>query len=101
MAGKIADFNRGKRRVEHREYKNLSETIRRKMKRIDLLKQTGNQPAIDAEMCDLSKLDRQRKALPSADPLDAGYRRLTYIRYADDFLIGIIGSRLDAYFGRW
>ena len=28
--------------------------------------------------------------------MDAGYRRLVYIRYADDFLIGIIGTRAEA-----
>ncbi|GAA3327086.1 hypothetical protein GCM10020331_065650 [Ectobacillus funiculus] len=28
--------------------------------------------------------------------MDNGYKRLTYVRYADDFLIGIIGSKEDA-----
>lgn len=27
--------------------------------------------------------------------MDSSYRRLKYIRYADDFLIGIIGSKAD------
>jgi group II intron reverse transcriptase/maturase len=96
MAGKIADFNRGKRRAVHHEYKNLCESIKRKMKRIDLLKQVGSQQVLAAEMRELSELDKQRKGLPSIDPLDAKYRRLTYIRYADDFLIGVIGSRSEA-----
>ena len=40
---------------------------------------------------------RQRwVTLPSVDPTDENYRRLTYCRYADDFLIGVIGSREDA-----
>lgn len=32
----------------------------------------------------------------ASDPQDPTYRRLYYTRYADDFLIGIIGSKLDA-----
>ena len=34
--------------------------------------------------------------LPARDPLDPNYRRLRYCRYADDFLIGIIGSKAEA-----
>src|SRR5205814_566216 len=32
----------------------------------------------------------------ASDPQDPGFRRMTYCRYADDFLIGIIGSKADA-----
>lgn len=32
---------------------------------------------------------------PSRDEMDNGYCRLKYVRYADDFLIGIIGSKED------
>jgi len=32
----------------------------------------------------------------AADPMDSEYRRVLYVRYADDFLIGIIGSKHDA-----
>ena len=30
------------------------------------------------------------------DEMDMNYRKLKYVRYADDFLIGIIGSKQDA-----
>jgi group II intron reverse transcriptase/maturase len=39
---------------------------------------------------------KQRRRLPAGDPNDPGYRRLRYVRYADDFLLGVIGSRADA-----
>jgi hypothetical protein len=34
--------------------------------------------------------------LPSGNPHDPGYRRLRYIRYADDFLLGFIGPLTEA-----
>ena len=34
--------------------------------------------------------------LPSRDPYDPGYRRLRYVRYADDFVLGFIGPKVEA-----
>jgi group II intron reverse transcriptase/maturase len=39
---------------------------------------------------------RQKQLLPSLDPHDPGYRRLRYLRYADDWLIGWSGPRSEA-----
>jgi len=36
------------------------------------------------------------RAIPYGDPLDEDYRRMVYVRYADDFLIGVIGSKENA-----
>lgn len=44
----------------------------------------------------LKAIERERAAFPSRDEMDGSYRRLKYIRYADDFIIGIIGSKEDA-----
>src|SRR5438876_1564759 len=38
-------------------------------------------------------LARQMRTLPSVDPMDPGYRRLRYIRYADDHILGFTGPK--------
>src|SRR2546429_5941103 len=41
-------------------------------------------------------LRKQLRTLPTADPMDPGYRRLKYIRYADDHILGFIGPKAEA-----
>ena len=41
-------------------------------------------------------LRRQLLSLPSQDPDDPGYRRLRYLRYADDHLLGFAGPKAEA-----
>ena len=41
-------------------------------------------------------LRKQMQQLPSGDPYDPGYRRLRYVRYADDFVLGLIGPKAEA-----
>ena len=42
------------------------------------------------------QLRRQMQQLPSRDPYDPDYRRLRYVRYADDFVLGFIGPKVEA-----
>jgi hypothetical protein len=42
------------------------------------------------------RLRKQIQAMPSRDPRDPNYRRLRYIRYADDWLLGFCGPRSEA-----
>lgn len=42
------------------------------------------------------QIERERIKYPNRDPFDPDFRRLQYVRYADDFLIGVIGSKEDA-----
>ena len=41
-------------------------------------------------------LRKQQHSLPSRDTHDPGYRRLRYIRYADDHLLGFAGPKAEA-----
>ena len=40
--------------------------------------------------------EKQAKSLNSIDYMDNSYKRIRYVRYADDFLVCIIGSKADA-----
>jgi hypothetical protein len=42
------------------------------------------------------RLRNQMRSLPSQDPHDPDYRRLRYIRYADDHLLGFTGPKAEA-----
>ncbi len=42
------------------------------------------------------QLMQQAQSIPSRDPHDSEFRRLWYVRYADDFLLGYIGPKSEA-----
>ena len=44
----------------------------------------------------LRAIEQERIHIPYADPFDEGFKRIQYVRYADDFLVGVIGSKEDA-----
>ncbi|MCY3558437.1 MAG: reverse transcriptase domain-containing protein [Chloroflexi bacterium] len=43
-----------------------------------------------------AQLRQARRRLPAGDPVDPDYRRLRYVRYADDFVLGFIGPKSEA-----
>lgn len=43
----------------------------------------------------IKQLEQERLKLSPTLPIAAGYRRLFYVRYADDWLCGVIGSKED------
>ncbi len=92
-----AGFDRGTRRKPCRRYLALDARIRRLRRKIDALRAAG---ADEAEVRDCLKrikvILQERRTVPSVDPMDPDFRRLRYCRYADDFLIGVIGSKAEA-----
>ena len=86
MALKIAEFNNGKRRREPVEYSRLCGRRRREKKKAQ---QTG-------DWSTFKTLTEQMLNTPASDSQDPNFRRMYFCRYADDWLIGIIGSKADA-----
>jgi group II intron reverse transcriptase/maturase len=74
--------NRGEKRQQNLAYKTQMEKARR-------LRLKGKTQ-------EARQLRRQAQEMPSHASDDANYRRLKYIRYADDFLLGFQGTRQEA-----
>ncbi len=47
-------------------------------------------------VADFKAIQKELLATPYLNPCDQGYKNLQFNRYADDFVVGIIGSRKDA-----
>ena len=43
-----------------------------------------------------TQLGKELRRLPSKDPYDPEFRRLRFVRFADDFLLGYVGSKPEA-----
>ena len=78
----LPDHNRGRQRKRNREYQRLDSKAK-------YLRRTGRAK----EAATVRPLMR---SLPYNDTHDPDYRRLRYIRYADDFLLGFTGPKDEA-----
>jgi len=75
----IPEYTKGKGRRKNREYNNFI------------------QPAYRSkDPKEAKKLRQKAQQLPSLAPMDPEFRRLRYVRYADDFLLGFTGTREEA-----
>jgi hypothetical protein len=78
----IPQHTQGQRRKRNHEYSRVKRWLQRARDR-------GNRATVRS-------LIKQRRTLPSGDPMDPGYRRLRYCRYADDHILGFIGPKAGA-----
>jgi group II intron reverse transcriptase/maturase len=78
----IPEYTRGIIRVANPGYARLTRAISDAWRR-------GDRAAV-------RRLRTQRRGIPRGDPGDPGYRRLRYIRYADDHLLGFTGPKAEA-----
>lgn len=86
-------FDKGDKRAYNPEYLRMSNRRSGLRKKLDRTASPEERASIIAQ---IQALDKVHKSIPSKDPMDAGFRRLQYVRYADDFIIGIIGNKADA-----
>lgn len=79
----IPEYTKGKRRAINLEYNRLAYHR-------EFARKRGN-------MEKAGKILKEMRKIPSSDTQDPNYRRLRYIRYADDFLLGFIGPKEEAF----
>ena len=92
-------FDQGTRRKAGTAWSKVTSLLRDHRQRIKALKGDPHPEAgvlIASHAQTIRELGKKQRSLPASDPLDPHYRRLFYSRYADDFLIGIIGSKHEA-----
>jgi group II intron reverse transcriptase/maturase len=78
----IPDYTRGRVRKQSRDFGKVWYAIQCARKRDD--------------RTTVRELRKQLHSMPSGDPNDPGYRRLRYVRYADDTLLGFAGPKAEA-----
>lgn len=88
----IRHFDMGTKRRPGKESNDLANERKRTVRKLKKIKDGTEKAALVAR---LKAIEQERAAFPSGDEMDGSYRRLKYIRYADDFILGIIGSKED------
>ncbi|MEE1821916.1 reverse transcriptase/maturase family protein, partial [Streptomyces sp. BE20] len=78
----MTEYNRGNLRARNLEYRRVESAIARARRKGD--------------RTEVRTLYKRLHSLPSQDPKDPGYRRLRYVRYADDTLFGFAGPKAEA-----
>ena len=89
----IRHFDMGTKRRPGKESNDLANERKRTVRKLKKVKDGTEKAALVAR---LKAIEQERAAFPSGDEMDGRYRRLKYIRYADDFILGVIGSKEDA-----
>ena len=93
MAKLKKQFDHGKQRSLHPETAKLEYQRR---KRAAALRNAVDEEEKRILQEEIKEIERKRLAFPYSDQFDANYRRIQYVRYADDFIVGVIGSKEDA-----
>lgn len=93
MTDYVKNFCEGKYRKRTLEYRQ-NEIALGKARRTLECASTENQRQEAIQR--IRQLEKERVLIPHSDPMDSSFKRLTYTRYADDFICGVIGSKEDA-----
>ncbi len=87
-----AKFRKGDRRSINPEYWRLNNKKNWLKKK---LQKTSDEQIRKSYLYEIAQLSKQMLSTPHKDAMDADFRRLQYVRYADDFLISVIGSKSE------
>ncbi len=95
---RTGEFTRGETRRTNKEWENLGHKIQTLRDRLKREKQRGTllSSCLPWLKDQLAKAQRARDQMPCGDPNDEGFKRLYYVRYADDFVFGVIGAKQEA-----
>ena len=89
-------FNCGERRKINPAFKKKLDICRGKEQRLQRNAAKMSDEEKERLTAEIKELRRSLRSMPYSDQMDENYKRVFYVRYADDFLIGVIGSKADA-----
>lgn len=92
MDGVTQAFDKGKRRRTSHDYNSVL-AQRTRLRRH--LAKAENDEAKKEIMAEIKAVEVKLHQIPFGDNMDETFRRIKYVRYADDFLVGVIGSKAD------
>ena len=88
----LPEWNRGNERKFISGYQTRKRLTSDETKAVESLNLKGAKEAIER----LKHNEWLKQNLPARDPKDETFRRMGYIRYVDDFLIGFTGTKVEA-----
>ena len=96
MKNFIAKFNQGTRRKKNPYYTQKHTKMRAAYKKYKTALENEQRDEAQKHLENAKEIKKELRSISYSNPMDSSYKRLTYVRYADDFLIGVIGSKEDA-----
>ena len=92
----MKEFNKGKSRSINKEYKRFDTKIYKLKKRLEPKWESFSQEEKDKYLKEIKGYKSEMRKLSSKDPMDSNFKRMQYVRYADDFIVAIAGSKDEA-----
>ena len=89
----IQKFNKGKERADNPERVKFEYGKSRAVLKLKAVTDREERKSIVKE---IKHFDKERAKIPCGVDMDANFRRLKYVRYADDFLCAVIGTKKEA-----
>jgi len=92
-------FDKGELRKRNNDYTKIRSEIRtksNKVERLDIRNGHTEWKGREELVLNIQELKQKQIEIPSVDPMDEDYQRMKYVRYADDFVVGIAGAKQSA-----
>ncbi|WP_312354219.1 group II intron reverse transcriptase/maturase [Aminipila sp.] len=88
-----SELDKGKGRKPLSQAIKLESHLQRLRRKLSVTTDENERKAI---LQKITEIQKEKYQTPYSDPMDNDFKRLQYVRYADDFIIGIVGSKEDA-----
>lgn len=93
MTDYVKNFCQGKYRKRTPEYRQNEIELGKARRALEYVSTENQRQEVIQR---IRQLEKERVLIPHSEPMDSSFKRLTYTRYADDFICGVIGSKEDA-----